>query len=184
MEIAPKFVLFSFLDPLFYGLKSLIFLLSCNWFGVCWGWEFASLEIRLQGLRHRTRLRILRWLFRSRCPSLVWIICGSVRRLLGRESHLLITLVVIETLVVYRIHTNRLMRVKNCIHDFEGLLLLILCLKWVDGVKHVVEFTRVHIIRIVILFHLLNHFVNTRFFQIVLPEFKNSFVPLLQGLIS
>ena len=43
------------------------------------------------------------------------------------ESHSLITLVVIETLVVYRI--NRLMRVKNLIHDLEGLLLLIVGLK-------------------------------------------------------
>ena len=47
-----------------------------------------------------------------------------------------------------------------------------------------VKFTRVHVFHIVILFHLLNHFVDAWLFQIILPELEDSFVSLLHSLIS
>ena len=41
-----------------------------------------------------------------------------------------------------------------------------------------------HIFSVVILLHLLDHFVYARLFEIILPEFKDSFISLLEGLVS
>ena len=183
LKITPKLVFLRILDPFLQWHQLWIFMLLSDEIRVSLSLEFTLGQIHIQSLWHllvhSDRYGTFCAVFGSRRPSLTliancaeWLLNWLVYHFIGRNR--LISLgcwmEIIWMRDIYRINRVLWINEVRCklalIHEW---LLITTSLPSLNGFEHIVKLAWVLIHLLMILFHILNHLIYARLFQVVLP---------------